>query len=120
MTKRSRTSPGKQIHCHVQVAAVAKEATSELYETLMGDNLMYETWRKQHPGTSDKRLRQLFVDRNWPRCIPFARATLARLLTTPIDEKVKESIMEVLVKDASLVRGRVTQADLMPMLKGLN
>jgi len=86
----------------------------------MGDNLMYDSWRKQHPGTSDNRLRQLFVDRNWPRCIPFARATLARLLTTPIDEKVKESIMEVLVKDASLVRGRVQQQDLMPMLKGLN
>lgn len=94
-------------HCHKLVAKQAKEAADELYEVLMKDNLMYGLWKKQNPGLNDKRLRLRFVARNWGRCIPFARATMARMLTMPIDEGLKETILEALSLDATLMRGRM-------------
>lgn len=94
-------------HCHKIIREVAQEATKELYEVVMGDNLVRKRWRKQNEGASEKELLRRFVARNWSRCIPFARATLATRLRDPhIDKSLAESIMDVLVKDASLVRGR--------------
>lgn len=93
-------------HVHKDVAEVAKAAAGELYETVMRDNLVFATWKSQHPGLNDKRLRAAFVARNWSKCIPFARATMAALLSTPIDSATKDKIMEALVLDHTLIRGR--------------
>lgn len=106
----SQKQPGS-LHCHRQVAEVAKAAAHELFDTLMLDQAMYDMWRKRFPGMSAKALEAKFVKMYWWRCIPFARATLATLLTRPIDEAQKEDIMEALALDASLTRGRVTSAD---------
>lgn len=93
-------------HCHKQIAKTAKGLAEASYEELMSDNMLYEIWWKRNPGASAKTLRTLFVARNWGKYIPAARATLTLLLSEPIDEGLKEEIMEALVLDSTLIRGR--------------
>lgn len=94
-------------HCHVVIREVAKAAAGQLYERLMGDNRCYEAWQKQNPECSAKELEHRFIERNWGKCIPFARASLTALLRQPdVPESTKLQIMDVLTKDNSLIRGR--------------
>lgn len=120
MTRRSQRSmlltgeSAKQLasgerlgHVHKQIAEVAKAAAAELYETVMGDNLVYSIWRSRYPNLGPKALQRKFVEKNWGKCVGFAKTTMAHMLTLPtIDEKMKEDIMEVLILDGSLLRGR--------------
>lgn len=101
--------PGQKF-AHVLVAKLAREAASELYEVVMGDNVVRAEWKRQNPGCSEKVLLTRFVAKNWGACIPFARATMARMLTQPLDEGLKEQIMEALVQDASLRPAEAKQA----------
>jgi hypothetical protein len=97
----------KMVHAHEQVAETAKEFAHELYDALMRDDVLYAEWKRQHPGVSSKRLEELFVKKNYSKCIPAARATLALMLSHPgTDPEVKVKIHEALVLDSSLVRGR--------------
>ena len=94
-------------HCHKMVAAVAKEAAGNLYEVVMGDNKVFEEWKRQNPDATQKQLENRFVEKNWGKCLEFARATLATMLSSAtISEKVKDEIVDALVKDNQLVRGR--------------
>lgn len=94
-------------HVHKLVASVAVNCAAELYETMMGDDAYYAAWKRRFPGASPKALARKFVEANWGRCIPVARATLARLLADPtIAESHKATIMEALELDASLMKGR--------------
>jgi len=98
-------------HCHQLVASVAVNAAAELYETLMGDNVMYEAWRKRNPGAGAKALARRFISDNWGKCIPVARTTLAAMLRDPtIAESLKEQIVEALALDSSLMKGRQNPA----------
>lgn len=93
-------------HCHKIVAAVAKEVTGNLYEVVMGDNKVFEEWKKQNPDATQKQLESRFVEKNWGRCIEFARATLATMLNSAVlPESVKDEIADALVKDNQLVKG---------------
>lgn len=94
---------GERAICHVKVAEVAKAAAGELYESLMGNNELFKAWVKQNPGATPKELERRFIERNWPRCIEFARTTLTVLLTQPdVPDVTKDEIMDVLEKDQSL------------------
>jgi len=94
-------------HCHVQIREIAKTAAGELYERLMGDQRHYDAWKKQNPDCTAKQLEERFIAKNWPKCIPYARTTLKLLLGRPdVADSLKEQIIDVLEKDASLVRGR--------------
>ena len=93
-------------HAHKIIASVAREAANELYDELMRDNGLRAAWKAKYRGYSEKRLRAVFVARNWGKCLPLARATLARLLVTSPDEALKESVYEALCLDATLMRGR--------------
>lgn len=100
--------PPAQVACHKAIRKVAQEAAGQLYETLMADNVVFEEWKKQNPGLSEKALETRFITKNWGRCIEFARATLGSLLGRPdISDEVKREIHEVLVLDAQLRVGRV-------------
>jgi hypothetical protein len=107
-------------HVHKDVAEVAKEAANELYDYLMRDNLIYETWRRQHPGASPKALRAAFVNKVWPKAVPFARATMARLLATSHDPQLTERIYQALILDNQLILGRGRSQGLIPELKNAN
>lgn len=94
-------------HCHKLVAKIAREAAGELYEKVMSDNLVRAEWKRQNPECTDKQLESRFIEKNWDKCLGFARATLATMLTQPIEEGLKSDIMEALILDSTLTRGRV-------------
>lgn len=96
-------------HCHKRIAQVAKEAAANSYEELMHDNVLFSVWKAKNPSIAHdpKRLRQHFVNLRWGWYIDLARTTLALLLREPIDDKIKEEIVDILAKDSTLIRGRV-------------
>lgn len=98
----------KVSHAHQLVAQVARECANELYEAMMHDNAIRAAWvRRCGDGCSEPARRARFEAEYWPRCIGIARATLARLCANPtIAPERKEEIMEALVLDGTLMRGR--------------
>jgi hypothetical protein len=99
---------------HKEVREVARAAAGELYENVMSNNDIFERWKKQNPGASRKELERRFIAKNWSRCIPFARATMAHLLTlSTVDSTTKERIIDVLVKDQQLRVGRTPATQLL-------
>jgi hypothetical protein len=99
--------PGRpSAHAHWLVRNTAVEMAHELYDTMMQDNEWYRTWKKQNPSLDREELETRFVERNLPRLLPQARATLAGMLTTSTDERLKEEIYQALILDATLVKGR--------------
>ena len=98
-------------HCHKRIAAVAKEAARASYAELMSSsNLTYQLWKKTHPTLNAKRLEQHWVNTKWGLYVPIARTTLGLLLSQPIDESLKDEIVEILALDQTLIRGRVNPA----------
>jgi len=94
-------------HRHIQIREVAKAAAGHLYERLIGDSRYYEAWKRENPDAGPQELEHRFVERNWPKCIPYARESLAEMLRRPdVPETAKAQIMDVLAKDQSLIRGR--------------
>lgn len=97
-------------HCHKAIRKVARGLAAACYDEVMRDDLVFKTWKSQNPEIAGKPklLLLAFVNRNWGRFVEGARTTLALLLRQPIDERQKEEIMEILVLDKSLVRGRMS------------
>lgn len=93
-------------HAHLRVRDVAVAMAHELYDTMMHDNVWYDYWKKQHPSMNARQLEDVFVRKNLGRMLPQARATLAQMLRTSSDEKMKEEIYDALVKDDTLIKGR--------------
>ena len=108
-----------QVACHKQVRDVAMATTENWYEALMGaSNDIYKEWKRQNPNLNAKDLQKRFVQRFWPRCIEFARATLTIMLTRPdVSDPMKEQIMDVLEKDQFLRQrtGTVLRNQVEPM-----
>ena len=104
-------------HCHKMLRKVAQELAGQLYEMLMSDNVLFEEWKKGNPGLSMKALEVRFIAKFWGKCLGEARATLALLLRDQtLPDQVKEDIMEALVLDASLTRGRQGQVRMRSLL----
>lgn len=98
--------------CHKYVAGVAREAAGQLYEQLMKDDLLWKMWRQQNEGLSDEALERRFIEKNWGKCIDFARATMGHMLSRPdIDQKLKDEIYEALQLDSSLPVGRYGRSE---------
>jgi hypothetical protein len=106
--KPNVSSTGQQV-CHKQIRDVAMAAAGELYGSMMSNNEFFATWKKQNPGCNAKQLERRFIERNWPRCIEFARQTLTILLTREdVAQEVKDQIMEVLEQDFALRNKQVS------------
>lgn len=97
-----------QAHAHKLIYQTAREAAEQLYEVIMGDNKVRAEWKRQNPEATERQLLARFVAKNTAKCLPFARATLAQMLTTSISEQLKETIHEALCLDWTLVRGRTS------------
>lgn len=94
-------------HCHRQVRDIAKALAGEMYEMLMGNDEFWKVWREQNQDATRKQLEDRFIERNWGRFIGEARKALVMMLRDPtISETAKEQVVDVLEKDASLMRGR--------------
>jgi|SRR5882724_10376816 len=94
------------VHCHKLVAQTAKEMAGALYEEVMRDNTLWANWKAQCPDLTPPRLQAMFIELMWPKLIEQARATLAKLLATPLSESLKQQITDALIKDNTLMRGR--------------
>ena len=105
-TRLIRSSAGPSAHCHVMVKEFAVEAAGCLYEKVMGDNKVFEEWKRQNPDCTPKQLEERFIARNWGKCLDFARATMAAMLRGPYPEVLKDQILDALIKDGTLNRGR--------------
>lgn len=106
-------------HCHKDIKVVAQGLAHGTYEKLMGaSNEVYLEWKKKHPGLNAKQLEDRFVAKFWGKHISAARATLTLMLRSPIDEKQKEAIVEILTLDATLMRGRREPATVLGEKKG--
>ena len=102
---------GTSAHCHKYIAKIAKECCAASYDELMSSsNLTYQLWKKAHPNLNAKRLEQHWVNTKWGLYVPIARTTLGLLLSQPIDESLKDEIVEILALDQTLIRGRVNPA----------
>jgi len=93
-------------HVHKMVADTAKAMCHEVYDTLMQRDEWYALWKSQHPKLHGAALEEAFVRTHWGKYVDGARATLAAMLGRPIDESLKESIMDALMLDNTLLRGR--------------
>lgn len=110
-------------HCHVYIKKVAQELAGATYNQLMSDNLIYTQWKKSHPDLADnpKKLEAAFIAKNWGLHVHAARTTLTLLLRSPtLTEEAKEKIMDVLTKDATLMRGRRNPATVAGVLAAGN
>ncbi len=107
-----RPSPGKgpDQHCHPLIRATAIEMAGELYDLMMKNNEQWGEWKKLHPELSTLAEYEIrFLELKWPELIEDARATLAGMLGTAIDEALKSSIYDALVKDQGLRMARMSR-----------
>ena len=75
----------------------------------MKSNELRIAWKLKHPGSGEIGLQAQFVKRFLPAFIEQARAVLAGMLSQPsYSELDKEKIHDILVKDSTLTRGRVS------------
>jgi hypothetical protein len=74
---------------------------------MMQDNIWYQMWKIQNPELDSKALEERFIAKNLSTLLPQARAVLAGMLRSGLDEDLKEKIHAALVLDATLIRGRV-------------
>ena len=100
--------PKIERHCHFLIKETAQGICHELFDQLMKDDMLFGLWKKRNPGCTTKQLETKFVARMWgkPEALAGARATLATMLNHPIDEVLKNQILDALVKDNTLRRGR--------------
>ncbi len=104
-------------HCHPMVASTAVEIIMASYEALMSHNEHYKIFKegcksKLGRDATTKELEQMYLEHNWGKGVPAARATLARMLdpanSPGLDEDARISIHDALVLDKSLQMGRGT------------
>lgn len=89
--------PGQGTHAHKMIAQTAKEMAQEVYESWAS---------RSNDFYSENRSMEEYVKECWPLYLQAARAALAQMLATNIDEDLKNQIHDALIKDASLRRGR--------------
>ena len=77
---------------HKLVMQTAKKMAGAVYEVCAQDN----AWYKLNPSQPH------FINSTWPKLIPQARATLARMLSMNYPQSLKDEIADALIKDAEL------------------
>mgnify|MGYP001556543085 CR=1 FL=1 len=96
----------KTLHAHKLVVETARKMAEAIYEELAKDN----NWPKVKPelraGLGHKIAREKFIQRNLAKFLGEARSTLTEMLNGHYPESLKEEILDALIKDASLMRGR--------------
>lgn len=98
-------------YCHRMVKVTAMALAHEVYDRAMGDNAAWANWRQFCEDLGRQQTEEEFVALAWPHLLDTARATLAKLLGSSMDEGLKEQIHDALIKD-NLIRGT---ADLKPL-----
>lgn len=96
-----------EVHVHKMIRATAIEMAGSLYDDLMSQNPgLYAMWKASCPNLTPRRLEAMWIELMWPKLIDKARATLANMLATNINEELKSQISDALIADNQLRRGR--------------
>ena len=107
---RPQPEKGPDQHCHPLIRATAIEMAGELYDLMMKNNQQWQEWKNLHPELSTLAEYEIrFLELKWPELVEDARATLAGMLGTAIDEALKSSIYDALVKDQGLRMARMSR-----------
>lgn len=105
---------GTRGHAHKMIVELAKQMAAELYDDLMKDNKRWAAWKetltREFAIAGAEQIQLMFIEQMYVHQIEPARATLAGLLATPIDEELKASIADALIADAPLREGRLRAA----------
>jgi hypothetical protein len=102
----ARKGARQEHHVHVDVAALAKDLCMASYEAAMGNNTVRAAWKNCYPGRSERELQVVWLTRHMAAHVAPARAILAGMLASPIDDGLKSKIKDALILDNFLVRGR--------------
>lgn len=94
------------LHAHKLVAKTAVELCNELYDTVMSNNQVRAEWKRQNLDAPERLLRRRFIAKNAEKMIEAARTTLTLMLRGNLPEDQKEIILEALVLDNTLRKGR--------------
>jgi hypothetical protein len=86
-------------YCHPLLRKTAQEMAASLYEDLATNPVWYAQAKKE--GLSQDK----FISLKWGVLLEDARATLAQLLATSLNERLKSEISDALILDHSLKRG---------------
>lgn len=110
---QARKPVRKISHCHVLIAETAKGLAHVLFDEMMGKNEIWAQFKSQHAGMTTAQMEAKFVAKLWPQLIESARATLAAMLApeSNVSDDMKEEIMDALVRDKTLMRGRNRKSD---------
>ena len=93
-------------HVHVDITALAKDLCMASYEAAMANNTVRASWKARYPDRSERQLQVAWLTRHLAAHVAPARAILAGMLASPIDDDLKDRIKDALVLDNFLVRGR--------------
>jgi len=92
---------------HKLIWETAKALAGATYENLMGSsNKVYKEMCRRTPSMTPKQREAEFVRLNAPLHLEAARATLAQMLSGPLDSHIKDEIHLALTLDAQLQRMR--------------
>jgi len=106
MSERIRFGRQQGIHAHYRVVDMAKDLCMASYEAAMGNNTVRKAWKDRHPTFTERQLQVAWLAKHLAAHIAPARAILAGMLNSGIDENEKAKIHEALLKDNFLTRGR--------------
>lgn len=103
MTIKVRRKPRTPtVVCHKMVRAIAIEMAGALYDDVMKDNEIYKGWKLVCPDLTPTVTEALFIEMLWPKLVPQARATMARMLGTNLSEDLKQPIYRAILDDNML------------------
>lgn len=89
--------------CHKLIAETAKAMALEAADEALGlSNPLFKKLKEKYPEKSRGELLKLLAGKTWPSLIPQARATLAKMLTGPLDQGLKDQISSALILDNTL------------------
>lgn len=78
---------------HRMIAKLARDMAAAVYEEWASKS---DKFYEEHRSQED------YADESWPLYVEAARTTLAKMLTGPLNEGLKNSIADALVKDNAL------------------
>lgn len=111
MAGQVRLGKAQTIHTHFRIADFARDLCLASYEAAMRNNDVYAAWKRRFPLCSERQLQVKWLAQHKAAHIAPARAILAGMLSSPIDDGLKEQIKDALVMDNFLVRGRNPQRE---------
>ena len=93
-------------HAHKLIVATAIEIAGAHFEAMATQNDWLRRMKAKYPGKKLSELQIIYIKLMTGTFLEQARATLAKMLNGPHSETLKAEILDALIKDNALNRGR--------------